>query len=86
LAAGHQIHLLFSDVVLPGRTDGVALAREVADRYPHIPIVLTTGYSKVFESGPPFPVLRKPYQLAALGRVIHEALNSAEARRTVTAR
>jgi len=62
------------------------LAREVADRYPHIPIVLTTGYSKVFESGPPFPVLRKPYQLAALGRVIHEALNSAEARRTVTAR
>jgi PAS domain S-box-containing protein len=86
LAAGHQIHLLFSDVVLPGRTDGVALAREVADRYPHIPIVLTTGYSKVFESGPPFPVLRKPYQLAALGRVIHEALNSTEARRTVTAR
>jgi PAS domain S-box-containing protein len=86
LAAGHQVHLLFSDVVLPGGTDGVALAREVADRYPYIPIVLTTGYSKVFESGPPFPVLRKPYQLAALGRVIHEALNSTEARRTVTAR
>ena len=55
LAAGHQINLLFSDVVLPGRTDGVALAREVAERYPKIPIVLTTGYSKVFESEPEFP-------------------------------
>ncbi len=85
LAAGHQINLLFSDVVLPGRTDGVALAREVADRYPKIPIVLTTGYSKVFESEPEFPVLRKPYQLSALGRVIHEALNSSKARRAMLA-
>jgi len=85
LASGHQVHLLFSDVVLPGHTDGVALAREVADRYPQIPIVLTTGYSNVFESEPAFPVLRKPYQLSALGRVIHEALNSSKARRSAPA-
>jgi PAS domain S-box-containing protein len=76
LEAGHQIDLLFSDVILPGRTDGVALARDVADRFPNLPIVLTTGYSKVFESELEFPVLRKPYQLTALGCVIHEALNA----------
>ncbi len=80
LAAGHQVNLVFSDVILPGRIDGVAMARELADRYPQIPIVLTTGYSKVFESEPEFPVLRKPYQLSALGRIIHEALNSAKTR------
>jgi hypothetical protein len=64
---------------LPGRIDGVGLARELTDRYPQIPVVLTSGYSKVFESEPEFPVLRKPYQLAALGRFIHEALNSSKA-------
>ena len=52
LTAGTGIALVFSDVVLPGRTDGLALARIVADRYPNIPVVLTTGYTKVFETRP----------------------------------
>ena len=38
-------------------------------------MVLTTGYTKVFETDPEFPVLRKPYQISALGRVIQQALN-----------
>ena len=71
LASGHQVDLVFSDVVLPGRTDGVALARAIGERYPQIPVVLTTGYSKVFDSDPEFPVLRKPYQLSTLGHVMH---------------
>jgi len=74
LAAG-GIALVFSDVVLPGQTDGLALARIVADRYPNVPVVLTTGYTRVFDSDPEFPVLRKPYQISALGRVIQQALN-----------
>jgi hypothetical protein len=40
--------------------------------------VLTTGYAKIFETDPEFPVLRKPYQISALGRVIREALDSAK--------
>jgi hypothetical protein len=43
--------------------------------------VLTTGYTKVFETDPEFPLLRKPYQIAALGRVIHDALDAARAKR-----
>jgi PAS domain S-box-containing protein len=81
LRSRQDIDLLFSDVVLPGRTDGVALGREISGRYPHIPVVLTTGYSQVFDTAPEFPVLRKPYQVSALGRVLHEALNSSPARR-----
>jgi CheY-like chemotaxis protein len=83
LAAGHQISLVFSDVILPGPMDGAALAQAVADRYPRIPVVLTTGYSKVFDQEPPWPVLRKPYQIAALGRVIHDALHAAGERRVM---
>jgi PAS domain S-box-containing protein len=76
LTSRNDVALVFSDVVLPGQTDGLALARTVSDRYPHIPAVLTTGYTKVFDTNPEFPVLRKPYQISALGRVIHEALNA----------
>ncbi len=74
-AAGKHIDLVFSDVVLPGPADGLALARTLAERYPRIPVVLTTGYTKVFDADPEFPVLRKPYQISTLGRVIHDALN-----------
>ncbi len=85
LAAGPDVALVFSDVVLPGPTDGLALARMVGDRYPNIPVVLTTGYTKVFDANPEFPVLRKPYQISALGRVIHQALNPSLPTRTVLA-
>jgi PAS domain S-box-containing protein len=74
LASGQQVSLLFTDVALPGQIDGLALARKVTDRHGAIPVVLTTGYTRVFESDPEFPVLRKPYQIAALGRLIHQAL------------
>ncbi len=77
LAAGKHVDLVFSDVVLPGQADGLALARTLAERYPHIPVVLTTGYTRVFEANPEFPVLRKPYQISTLGRVIQDALNPA---------
>jgi PAS domain S-box-containing protein len=74
LAAGEKINLVFTDVVLPGETDGLALARKVTHRYGNIPIVLTTGYTKAFDTDPEFPVLRKPYQISALGRLIQQAL------------
>jgi len=81
LASGQDVRLVFSDVVLPGQIDGLALAQTVRVKYPHIPVVLTTGYTKVFKTDPEFPLLRKPYQMAALGRVIHDALDASCAER-----
>ncbi len=75
LAAGKSIALAFSDVVLPGHTDGLALARNIAARYQNIPVALTTGYTKLFDATLEFPVLRKPYQISALGRVIQQSLD-----------
>lgn len=78
LGQSRDINVVFSDVVLPGQIDGLLLARTVKSRYPNIPIVLTTGYARVFDSEPEFPVLRKPYQISALGRIIREALDAAK--------
>jgi PAS domain S-box-containing protein len=79
LVSSQPISVMFSDVVLPGEIDGLSLAHTVKARYPDIPIVLTTGYARVFDSEPKFPVLRKPYQISALSRIIHDALDGANA-------
>ncbi|MBB3694834.1 response regulator [Sphingomonas sp. BK580] len=42
----HTITLLFSDVDMPGDTDGFALARHVAELYPWIEIVIASGRVK----------------------------------------
>jgi CheY-like chemotaxis protein len=85
LGAGEIPDAIFTDVVLPGEMDGLALARMVKERHPDVPVVLTTGYAKIFESEPEFPVLRKPYQIAALARVIRAELDSAKLARTALA-
>jgi PAS domain S-box-containing protein len=79
LDSGCSLQLIFTDVVLPGETDGLAFARTVKARYSYIPIVLTTGYAKVFDSDAEFPVLRKPYQISTLARVMREMLDRAQA-------
>ena len=74
LAATPDIALVFTDVVLPGDVDGLMLARKIKERKPEMPILLTTGYAKVFDADLEFPVLRKPYQITALGRMVGDAL------------
>ncbi len=85
LGQSRAINIVFSDVVLPGQIDGLLLARTVKASYPDIPVVLTTGYARVFDSEPEFPVLRKPYQISALGRIIREALDAANGKTTALA-
>jgi PAS domain S-box-containing protein len=81
LESGCSLGLIFTDVVLPGETDGLAFARTVRARYSNLPIVLTTGYAKVFNTDSEFPVLRKPYQISALARVMREVLDSSRAKK-----
>ena len=39
------IDLVFTDVVMPGRMDGLALARAIREKHPGLPVLVTTGYS-----------------------------------------
>ncbi|WP_050630742.1 PAS domain S-box protein [Bradyrhizobium viridifuturi] len=63
------IDVVFSDIVMPGRMDGLKLARTIRDMKPELPILLTTGYSEgARDVRSDFPVLRKPYHIHDLSR------------------
>ena len=40
------IDFVFTDIVMPGRMDGLALARAIREKYPGLPVLLATGYSE----------------------------------------
>jgi PAS domain S-box-containing protein len=73
LSEGH-FDIMLSDVVMPGGMTGIELARICAQRYPDLPILLTSGYAgdDVDEAlaDAPWPFLRKPYS----GEQLREAL------------
>ena len=76
LHSGQAIDLVFTDVMLTGDVDGVALAQTIRTRYPQLPIVLTSGYAKALAARHGLPILRKPYQLAALAQTIRDNLET----------
>jgi PAS domain S-box-containing protein len=67
------IDLVFSDIVMPGKMDGLGLARAIKQKRPRLPILLATGYSDAVRNArADFPILRKPYQLHELSRALSE--------------
>ena len=75
LEHGPQPDLVFSDIVMAGEMDGLALARQIRKRWPVLPVLLATGYSKRAEAiGHEFPILGKPYQIAELTGALSAAI------------
>jgi PAS domain S-box-containing protein len=65
------IDLVFSDIVMPGKMDGLGLARHLRETRPGLPILLATGYSDAAVSvHGDFPILRKPYEIHQLSEAI----------------
>lgn len=64
-----DVALLFSDCRMPGMT-GPELAELAAERWPHLRIVLVTGYVNMNPTG--WPLLWKPYDASAIERVVGE--------------
>lgn len=63
--------LIFSDVVMPGLMSGVELRRAVKNRWPGVPVLLTTGYvGSRLSIDPDAKVLHKPYGLRQLAEAI----------------
>jgi len=74
LRSGPSYDLVFSDLLMPGSVAGLELARVVRGNHPHIPILLTTGYSQKAQEAvrEGFSILRKPYDLQSLFKAICE--------------
>ena len=68
--------LVFSDVIMPGM-NGVELANIIRERYPHLPVVLTSGYSGVLAESAHqgFELIQKPYSVEALSRTLRKAIS-----------
>jgi PAS domain S-box-containing protein len=68
--------LVFSDVIMPGM-NGVDLAVAVRERYPGLPVVLTSGYSNVLAQNADrgFELIQKPYSVEALSRILRKAIS-----------
>ncbi|MFG3593698.1 ATP-binding protein [Bradyrhizobium sp. RDI18] len=65
------IDLVFSDIVMPGKMDGLGLARHLKAVRPGLPILLTSGYSDSARNvRGDFPILRKPYEIHELSQAI----------------
>jgi signal transduction histidine kinase len=67
--------VVFSDVIMPGM-NGLDLAQAIRSRYPHLPVVLTSGYSNVLaqEGAHGFDLLRKPYSVQELAQSLAKAV------------
>jgi PAS domain S-box-containing protein len=69
------VDLVFSDVIMPGM-NGVELASVIRERYPGLPVVLTSGYSHVLAENAHrgFELIQKPYSVEQLSRILRKAM------------
>ena len=79
LRGPEKIHLLFSDVVMPGGMFGTELAKEATRLRPELKILLTSGYTErpveaVDGLGRKVQVLSKPFRRHDLASMLRSAL------------
>jgi CheY-like chemotaxis protein len=74
LEARADIHLVFTDIDMPGSMDGLKLAACVRDRWPPIHIIITTGKAKPLEIPANALFIPKPY----VGRTVVDAMRTFE--------
>jgi len=74
LQARPDIHVVFTDIQMPGSMDGLKLARFVRERWPPIRIVATSGRVMVDENDLPdgSVFLPKPYRGAQVVATLRE--------------
>lgn len=73
---GEAIDLLFTDMVMPGGMNGVALAGAARERTPNLKVLFTSGFPVAMMNGESFGgdnlLLSKPYRQQDLAQKLHE--------------
>jgi len=69
-----EVDVLFTDVVMPGRLDGIDLAEAARRLRPKLAVLFATGFANLVRNNRDIdlrgPVLRKPYRPAELCRAM----------------
>jgi CheY-like chemotaxis protein len=69
LADRRSVDIVFSDVMMPGRMNGVELAQEIRRRRPNLPVLLTSGYAEAARrkaGAQQIKIIPKPYRIDEL--------------------
>jgi len=74
LESGAAVAVLFTDVNMPGRLNGLDLARVVHERWPAVRLIVTSGGGQVAPEDVPEHgrFLPKPYRLSHLTTLVEE--------------
>ena len=69
-----DIHLIFTDIQMPGSMDGLKLAHFVKNRWPPIKNIATSGHAKITEKDLPdgSRFLPKPYAIVEVASAIDQ--------------
>ena len=72
LRTDDRFDLVFSDMVMPGKVDGLALAKASSSAWPDLPVLLTSGYSEAAATARQagFSILTKPYNTVDLSEAL----------------
>ena len=76
LGSKQPIDLVFSDVIMPGGINGIALAQEIGKSRPGLPVLLASGYAEAASDAEAkgLVMLRKPYRPSDLIDAIERML------------
>jgi len=70
-----RVDVLFTDVRMPGQLDGEALAQLVSQRWPHIPVILTSGDRLAIPRGAGRArFMPKPWHIDDVANCVNEVL------------
>jgi DNA-binding response OmpR family regulator len=73
------VDLVFADMMMPGLTDGFALAKWIGENQPEIPVIVASGNEgkavAATEISANFQFVPKPYDLGELAARIRETLD-----------
>jgi DNA-binding NtrC family response regulator len=75
-ARSDEVHVLFTDIYMPGSMKGLGLAENVHARWPHIALLISSGYQRPHPDQIPDSggFLGKPYHCDELAQHIREQL------------
>lgn len=86
---GHQVDLLFTDMVMPEGMTGLELTEQLQGMKPSLKAVISSGYSaEIVQAGVPSKkgvvYLPKPYDSAVLAQVVRECLDGKNRRESIS--